>query len=73
WAADISLFRSFKLSEVIRLEFRSEAFNVMNHTNFRIGTTLLPSDFNNLNNPVFGQAGGTFNSRNLQFGAKLTL
>ena len=72
WAADVSVFRKLKLSEAIHLELRGEAFNVMNHTNFQMGTSTGPSAFNNLNNPLFGQAGGTFNARNLQLGAKVS-
>src|SRR5438552_4081602 len=66
WAADMSIFKDFNFSERVRLQFRAEAFNVFNHTNFKLGD----NDIRNLN---FGQAGGTFNPRNLQFGFKLTL
>lgn len=65
WAADVSLFRMFKLSDQITLQFRAEAFNVFNHTNFLIG------DNTSLHKPPFGQAGGTAPPRNLQFGLKL--
>jgi len=65
WAADTSLFKNFHISERLALQFRLEAFNVFNHTNFQLGD-------NSINNPTFGQAGGTFPPRNLQFGLKLT-
>lgn len=65
WAADVSLFKIFELSDKIQLQFRVEAFNVFNHTNFLIG------DNTSLHDPVFGQAGGTAPPRNLQFGLKL--
>jgi hypothetical protein len=65
---DTSIFRNFQLSERFRLQFRAEAFNVFNHTNFQLGPTELVS----LNDPLFGQAGGTFNPRQLQFGLKLS-
>ena len=64
WAADVSIFKNFKLTELLRLQFRAEAFNVLNHTNFQIGN-------NAINDPVFGQAGGTANPRNLQFALKV--
>lgn len=64
WAADVSMFKNFRLAEPFILQFRAEAFNVLNHTNFQIGN-------NAINDPAFGQAGGTANPRNLQFALKL--
>ncbi len=64
WAADVSVFKNFRLSEALQLQFRAEAFNVLNHTNFQIG-------HNAINDPSFGQAGGTGDPRNLQFALKL--
>lgn len=64
WDADISLFRNFRLTERVRARLRVEGFNVFNRTNFRIGN-------NQINDPFFGQAGGTFNPRNLQLGIQL--
>jgi hypothetical protein len=66
WAADVSVFRKFKLSEALQLQFRVEAFNVFNHTNFQIGN-------NAINDPAFGQAGGTGDPRSLQFALRLML
>ncbi len=65
WVVDTSILKNFQLSERLRLQFRAEAFNVFNHTNFQLGTT-------EINDPAFGQAGGTFNPRQLQFGLKLS-
>jgi hypothetical protein len=65
WAADISLIKNLRVRETIHLQFRAEAFNVFNHTNFLIG------DNTALHDPLFGQAGGTNSPRNLQFGLKL--
>jgi hypothetical protein len=72
WAVDTSIFKNFRLSDRFRLQFRAEAFNVFNHTNFQLGTTTTPLDTANLNNPHFGQAEGTSNPRQLQFGLKLS-
>jgi hypothetical protein len=82
WFADMSLFKNFKLTERVALQFRAEGFNVFNHTNFvlansgqaaaetthnQIATADNPGGFTN-----FGQAGGTLNARNLQFGLKVS-
>ena len=68
WSLDTSVFKSFQLSERFRLQFRAEAFNVFIHTNFQLDGAEMIS----LNDPLFGQAGGTFNPRQLQFGLKLS-
>jgi len=68
WAVDISIFKNIQLSEGLRLQFRAEAFNVFNHTNFQLGSAEMVS----LNDTFFGQAGGTFNPRQLQFGLKFS-
>jgi hypothetical protein len=67
WALDTSLFKTFQLSERYRFQFRVEAFNVFNHTNFQLGGV----EIVNLDDPSFGQAGGTFNPRQLQLGLRL--
>jgi len=54
------------------LQFRGEAVHVFNHTNFQLGGATSSTGFNNLNNQPFGQASGTFNPRQLQFGLKLS-
>jgi len=74
WGADMSVFKDFNFSERMRLQFRAEAFNVFNHTNFELpGANFLRVGVNNrINSSNFGQSAGTFNPRNLQFGLKLT-
>jgi len=72
WAVDTSIFKTFQLSDRFGLQFRAEAFNVFNHTNFQLGGAGGLTGFNNLNNAQFGQASGTFNPRQLQFGLKLS-
>ena len=72
WAVDTSIFKAFQLSERFSLQFRAEAFSIFNHTNFQLGGATGSTGFNNLNNAQFGQASGTFNPRQLQFGLKLS-
>lgn len=72
WAVDTSVFKTFHLSDRFGLQFRAEAFNVFNHTNFQLAGAAGSTGFNNLNNDRFGQASGTFNPRQLQFGLKLS-
>jgi len=67
---ETSLFKNIRITERVKMEFRAEAFNVLNHTNFLLpgagGATNMRT-----NSGSFGQAGGTFNPRNLQFGLKI--
>jgi outer membrane receptor protein involved in Fe transport len=65
WNFDTSLFKNFHVSDRFALQFRVEAFNVFNHTSFQLGD-------NNIKDPFFGQASGTFPPRNLQLGLKLS-
>jgi hypothetical protein len=71
WTVDTSVFKNIKVTERVGIQFRAEAFNVLNHTNFQLpgagGATR-----GRVNNPSFGKAGGTFNPRNLQLGLKLS-
>lgn len=47
---DISLFKNFKLNERFRAQFRAEAYNIFNHTQFTSEDTTIR--FNNTANPV---------------------
>ena len=65
WNIDLSIFRKFPFTERQSLEFRAEAFNVVNTVIYGI-----PS--NNTTSSNFGQVTGTANSpRTLQLGLKL--
>jgi outer membrane receptor protein involved in Fe transport len=66
-----SLSKTFQITERVKFDFRTEAFNVLNHTNFKLPGAQ-GSFFDSIRSANFGQAGGTFNPRNLQFGFKLT-
>jgi hypothetical protein len=60
---DFSLLRQFRTSETTKLEFRFEAFNLTNHTNF-----LLPGT--SFGTATFGAVASAQESRDLQFGLK---
>jgi hypothetical protein len=74
---DFSLSKSWKLNERLKVQFRGEAFNIMNHTNFTdVGTDLSSPGTVGLvsftpdvaaSNPVIGSGG----SRHIQVGAKI--
>src|SRR6266498_1236262 len=66
---ETSLFKKIKITEKVGMEFRAEAFNVLNHTNFQLPGAGATN--NRTNSNTFGKAGGTFNPRNLQFGLKI--
>jgi len=61
---DLAANKNFRITEGIRLQFRSEFFNVLNHTNF--GAPNLQS-----NSTAFGTITTTFPPRQIQFGLKL--
>jgi len=64
WRTDISMFKNFKITERVNMQFRTESFNTLNHTNFdAVGTTL---GFGS-----FGKVLTARDPRNLQFGLKI--
>jgi hypothetical protein len=76
---DLSLTRTFHMTERLSLQARAEAFNILNHTNFvgafapagqPAGATYgtLSTNFSSSN---FGQATGAYDPRILQFAMKL--
>jgi hypothetical protein len=68
---DLSLFKSFRLTEKIRTEFRWEIFNVLNHPNFDNPGGGAPA--NDIASPVFGrlQSTVTNNERIMQFALRI--
>jgi Carboxypeptidase regulatory-like domain len=56
---DMALLKSFKFGERYSLQFRVEAFNVFNHTQFRIYD---PSNVGNTGNNIVSCYGGEYNS-----------
>ncbi len=74
WGADMSVFKNFKVTERVGLQFRVEGFNIFNHTNFLLASTATGTSgpHNRVDTKSFGTAGATLNPRNLQLGAKIT-
>ena len=66
WNVDLSLIKRTKIKESWNLEFRAEAFNAFNHTNFSVG-----AENNDINSTTFGRLTSTFDPRILQFALKL--
>ncbi len=69
---DFSAVKIMPLTEKIKLQFRAEFFNVLNHTNFGIPNTVVYSAAGSTPSPTAGVITGTAtNSRQIQFGLKL--
>jgi len=66
WNVDLSMIKRTKIKESWNLEFRAEAFNAFNHTNFSVG-----AESNDINSTTFGRLTSTFDPRILQFALKL--
>jgi hypothetical protein len=62
---DLVVSRHIRLREKVKLQFRAEFFNTMNHPNFNLVGRIM-------NDPTFGQVLSQFDPRQLQFGLKVT-
>ncbi len=60
---DFSVFKNFRLQESKTLQFRAEAFNILNHVNFG-----LPN--NDISSPTFGQVQSALPPREIQLALK---
>jgi len=87
WFADMTLSKIFKLTERVSMKFDANAFNVFNRANFVLATAgggannkyaATGADPNRAGvndlQPIgnFGQAAGTLNAREMQFGVKFS-
>ncbi|MBK5292240.1 MAG: hypothetical protein JJE04_11255, partial [Acidobacteriia bacterium] len=60
---NVSILKNLALHESLTLQFRAEAFNLFNHTNFDLPDLYFGS-------PTFGAIGSAQSPRHIQFGAK---
>jgi hypothetical protein len=65
WQWDNGIDKTFRVSEGVRLQFRSEFFNILNRTNFGIPDT-------KTSDAAFGTIRTTYPSRQIQFALKAT-
>lgn len=61
---DFSMLKNLRFGETKQLQLRAEAFNLLNHVNFRTFAST------NVTSAVFGQIGTTRDPRTIQLGAK---
>ncbi len=71
WYADMTLSKTFKFTERVNLKFDAQGFNVFNRANFLLATAG-GGAHNKITDSAFGEAAGTLNARNMQFGLKLS-
>ncbi len=69
--ADMTLAKVFKFTERVNMKFEAQGFNVFNRANFLLATQG-GGAHNKITDSAFGQAAGTLNARNLQFGLKVS-
>jgi hypothetical protein len=62
---DLSINKTFQIREKARVQFRSEFFNVLNHTNFGIPDS-------KITDAAFGTIRSTYPPRQIQFGVKVS-
>jgi len=65
WQWDLGVDKDFRIQESIKLQFRGEFFNFLNHTNFGVPGNVSTSG-------TFGTITTTYPPRQIQFGLKLS-
>lgn len=71
WRFDMSVMKNFKITEGFNFQFRAEAFNIFNHTNFSTVGTTMPLTATTASS-TYNQITGTRDPRIVQFAGKLT-
>jgi len=71
WYSDMTFAKTFKFTERVNMKFEWDAFNIFNRANFLLAVNG-GGAHNALDDGAFGQAAGTLNARNMQFGLKLS-
>ncbi len=66
WNVNASVFRSFPITERMRLELRVEAFNALNHVNYN------EPQSSNIDNANYGLITGSAPARQMQIGARIS-
>jgi len=61
---DLAVDKRFRITETAAVQFRSEFFNVLNHTNFGVPGNITTSS-------AFGTIRTTYAARQVQFGLKV--
>jgi hypothetical protein len=69
---DVSVLKNTPLTERLKMQFRAEFFNVLNHTNFATPNTIIFSSASSTPSPTAGViTASSTTSRQIQFGLKL--
>jgi hypothetical protein len=74
WSLDMGLTKLFQIREHAKFQFRAEAFNILNHTNFNDPNTNVPNTgaaLTSANVGTFGQITTTLPARELQVAGKI--
>ena len=71
WYSDMTLAKTFRLTERVNMKFEWQAFNVFNRANFLLAVNG-GGAHNAVTDSAFGEAAGTLNARNMQLGLKFS-
>jgi hypothetical protein len=69
---DMSLFKNFQVTERVKTQFRMEAFNALNHTNFGLPSPVIFDSAGNVPSAAGKITSTSTDSRRIQFGLKVS-